>query len=77
MAIAECIECGEEYNPKRQALGYNTCLECGDNNARTIYEARTKANLRAMTPNASSGDVDENLINPRELTRVRTSRHVN
>jgi len=71
----ECIECGEEYNPKRQALGYNTCLECGDNNARTIYEARTRANLRAMTPNASSGDVDENLLKPRELAFVKAPRH--
>ena len=26
----DCVECGEEYNPKRYALGYHTCLECGD-----------------------------------------------
>ena len=24
-----CIECGHEYNPKRFALGYRTCLDCG------------------------------------------------
>ena len=24
-----CIECGEEYNPKRAELGYRTCLDCG------------------------------------------------
>ena len=29
----ECIECGEEYNPRRLALGYHTCLECGDRDA--------------------------------------------
>ena len=29
----ECIECGEEYNPKRAALGYKTCLDCGQGNA--------------------------------------------
>lgn len=26
----ECIKCGEIYNPKRAALGYKTCLVCGD-----------------------------------------------
>lgn len=25
----ECEECGDEYNPKRKALGYRTCLACG------------------------------------------------
>jgi len=29
----ECIECGEEYNPKRAELGYKTCLDCGQGNA--------------------------------------------
>lgn len=24
-----CIKCGEEYNPRRKALGYHTCLACG------------------------------------------------
>ena len=24
-----CIECQEEYNPKRAAIGYRTCLDCG------------------------------------------------
>ena len=24
-----CIECGEDYNPKRAELGYRTCLDCG------------------------------------------------
>mgnify|MGYP001329088543 CR=1 FL=1 len=37
--IAVCVECWEEYNPKRKALGYRTCLECGDANA-TIEIAR-------------------------------------
>jgi len=29
----ECVECGEDYNPKRRSLGYQTCLECGDQEA--------------------------------------------
>ena len=24
-----CVKCDEEYNPRRSALGYKTCLECG------------------------------------------------
>ena len=25
-----CFECDAEINPKRHALGYNTCLSCGE-----------------------------------------------
>jgi hypothetical protein len=24
-----CNECGESYSPRRRALGYRTCLDCG------------------------------------------------
>lgn len=24
-----CDECGEPYSPRRRALGYRTCLDCG------------------------------------------------
>lgn len=30
----ECTECGETYPQKRKALGYNTCLTCGEEAAR-------------------------------------------
>ena len=26
----ECKECGECFNPRREALGYSTCLDCGE-----------------------------------------------
>ncbi len=29
----ECIKCGDNFNPRRFALGYYTCLECGDEEA--------------------------------------------
>ncbi len=29
----ECVECGDNFNPRRFALGYYTCLECGDKEA--------------------------------------------
>lgn len=29
-----CSHCGELVNPKRAALGYRTCLPCGEQDAR-------------------------------------------
>lgn len=61
MDMAECIECGEEYNPRRLALGYPTCLDCGDRSARQTIRSRTAAVMQAMTPNHFAGDVRESL----------------
>ncbi len=30
----ECPECGDEVNPRRVAIGYRLCLECGEEAAR-------------------------------------------
>jgi len=57
--MAICIECEEKYSSKRRALGYRTCLDCGDKSARQIHRARTAATLRAMTPNHYEGPVEE------------------
>ncbi len=48
--MAICITCEEEYNDKRLALGYYTCLDCGESEARGIIAARTHAKLCEMTP---------------------------
>jgi len=32
----ECIRCGEEYFLKRRILGYMTCKDCGDIEAREV-----------------------------------------
>ena len=45
-----CITCEEEYSNKRNALGYNTCLSCGETEARVISQGRAHAKLREMTP---------------------------
>ena len=45
-----CITCEEEYSDKRKALGYSTCLECGETEARVISQGRAHAKLREMTP---------------------------
>jgi len=34
-----CIKCHDEYNPKRLAIGYRTCLDCGGK-AASIEKAR-------------------------------------
>lgn len=31
-----CHECGDPVNPKRYALGYKTCLFCGEEQARMV-----------------------------------------
>ena len=57
--MAICIECEEEYNDKRLALGYRTCLECGDRAATQRIRQQTARNLRAMAPNHFTGSVEE------------------
>ena len=64
--VAECVECGEEYNIRRLALGYQTCLDCGDRSAQRAIIARTRASLQAMTPNHYAGDVTKMLDDPNE-----------
>ena len=32
----ECIECGELFQHERKAIGYDTCISCGDEDARLV-----------------------------------------
>lgn len=50
--IAVCVECWEEYNPKRKALGYRTCLECGDVNAKIEIARKAKCTAPAYNKGA-------------------------
>lgn len=34
--MAQCIECGEDYQDARKRLGYNTCLKCGELNSKKV-----------------------------------------
>jgi len=34
--MAICIKCDEEFNDRRRALGYETCLDCGEVIARSV-----------------------------------------
>jgi hypothetical protein len=40
-----CVECDKKFNPKRKALGYHTCLDCGDKEAahQTLKKSRCTA----------------------------------
>jgi hypothetical protein len=51
--MAECITCEEEYSDKRQELGYNTCLDCGQADAIVIANARTKQKLAEIAPHTA------------------------
>ena len=44
-----CIDCGEEYNPKRREYGYYTCLLCGS--VRASRETKRKAKCTAPAYN--------------------------
>ena len=49
--MIECVRCEEEVNPRRAALGYKTCLDCGAVDANR--EARQKA--RRIAPAFNKG----------------------
>lgn len=34
--MANCVTCGDNYPDARRNLGYRTCLECGDIQARGV-----------------------------------------
>ena len=42
MSMPQCFDCGEEFSPKRKALGYEYCLECGAHHAHEVSEHRKK-----------------------------------
>lgn len=39
--MAECVNCGDEFSDKRAELGYNTCLDCGHEDAKIQAEIKT------------------------------------
>lgn len=41
--MAKCIECGDKFNDKRKALGYDICLPCG---SQLAYEKAVEKSKR-------------------------------
>ncbi len=44
MTQVVCRECGDLYSAARARLGYDTCLSCGDKQARTVSWATVPLN---------------------------------
>ena len=49
---AVCLECWEEYKLARKKLGYKTCLECGETNARAESARKAKCTAPAYNKGA-------------------------
>ena len=50
--IAVCVECWDEYPMARKNLGYKTCLECGEANARVEIARKAKCTAPAFNKGA-------------------------
>ena len=50
--VAICVECWDEYPVARKILGYNTCLECGEANARVEIARKAKCTAPAFNKGA-------------------------
>ncbi len=50
--MPECVRCGDEYNPKRRALGYETCLSCGGKAAKVEMIRKAKCTAPAYNKGA-------------------------
>jgi len=61
----QCWDCGEEFNPKRKALGYEHCLSCGDGYAqketvrksKCVAPAYNKGNYVYISSKADARDI--------------------
>ena len=49
---AICVECWAEYPVRRKELGYNTCLECVEANARREKAHKAKCTAPAFNKGA-------------------------
>ena len=49
---AVCVECWDEYPVARKNLGYKTCLECGEANARVEIARKAKCTAPAFNKGA-------------------------
>ena len=48
----QCFDCGEEFSPKRKALGYEHCLECGEGYAKNETIRKSKCVAPAFNKGA-------------------------
>lgn len=67
MAHAKCIECGDFFSPRRQALGYKTCLDCGEISVQSRIENMRKQCAPAYNKGAYQYITDMQMV--RDLGR--------
>ena len=48
----QCADCGEDFNPKRKALGYEHCFNCGDDYAKAEAVRKSKCVAPAFNKGA-------------------------
>lgn len=61
--MANCVECGEFYSPKRLALGYKTCLDCGEAEASKEKKAKGKQIAPAYNKGAYMYITNKEMVN--------------
>ena len=57
----QCIRCGDDVDVKRHALGYHTCLWCGEEEARQYKHTivpMNKSNYIVVTDTALLGNLN-------------------
>ena len=57
----QCIRCGDDVDDKRHALGYHTCLWCGEEEARQYKHTivpMNKSNYIVVTDTALLGNLN-------------------
>jgi predicted nucleic acid-binding Zn-ribbon protein len=64
---AKCSECGSFFSPRRLALGYRTCLECGEQSIQVVNEQRKKQCAPAYNKGAYQFITDMQMV--RDLGR--------
>jgi len=70
-ALHTCVECGDDIDPRRVAIGYRVCLWCGEEaatNARkgwTVVQDCPKSNYRYITPASVHTTLKQ--TNPKEI----------
>ena len=64
--MANCVSCGDTYPPARRALGYNTCLSCGDFAARSVVRCVVPQNKQAYMLVTNKAELT--MLNPKRTS---------
>ena len=61
----ECVRCGAFFSPARAALGYMTCLPCGDAAARGVKFCVTNLHKSSFTVITNRAELAQ--LNPKRV----------